>query len=53
MPDEISYDARVYRTEVYKGSRVTTYKVRWKVGGRLWRKHSGPPPRPTVSGARC
>jgi len=35
MPDEISYDARVYKTEVYRGSRVTTYKVRWKVGGRL------------------
>ena len=31
-------DARVYRTEVYKGSEVTTYKVRWKVGGRLWKE---------------
>jgi hypothetical protein len=38
MPDEISYDARVYRTEVYKGRRVTTYKVRWKVGGGLWKE---------------
>jgi integrase len=38
MHDEISYDARVYKTEVYKGSRVTTYKVRWKVGGRLWKE---------------
>jgi integrase len=38
MPDEISYDARVYKTEVYKGSRVTTYKVRWKVGPRLWKE---------------
>jgi hypothetical protein len=38
MPDEISYDARVYKTEVYKGSRVTTYKVRWKVGRRLWKE---------------
>jgi len=38
MPDEISYDARVYRTEVYKGSEVTTYWVRWKVGGKLWRE---------------
>jgi hypothetical protein len=35
MPEVISYDARVYKTEVYRGSRVTTYKVRWKVGGRL------------------
>jgi integrase len=38
MPDEISYDARVYKTEVYKGSQVTTYRVRWKVGGKLWRE---------------
>jgi integrase len=38
MPDEISYDARVYRTEVYKGSEVTTYRVRWKLGGKLWRE---------------
>ena len=38
MPDEISYDARVYKTEVYKGSRVTTYKVQWKVGRRLWKE---------------
>jgi hypothetical protein len=36
MPDEISYDERVYRTEVYKGSEVTTYRVRWKAGGKLW-----------------
>jgi hypothetical protein len=33
-----TYDVRVYRTEVYKGSRVTTYKVRWKVSGRLWKE---------------
>ncbi len=38
MPDEITYDARVYRPEVYKGRRVTTYKVRWRVGGRLWKE---------------
>jgi len=37
MSDRTTYDARVYRTEVYKGSEVTTYKVRWKVGGRLWK----------------
>ena len=34
MDDGISFDARVYQTEVYRGSEVTTYKVRWKVGGR-------------------
>ncbi len=37
MSEGTSYDARVYRTEVYKGSEVTTYKVRWKVGARLWK----------------
>ncbi len=38
MDSGTTYDVRVYRTEVYKGSRVTTYKVRWKVGGRLWKE---------------
>ena len=38
MSGGTTYDARVYRTEVYKGSEVTTYKVRWKVGGRLWKE---------------
>lgn len=36
MEDGTTYDVRVYRTEVYKGARVTTYRVRWKVGHRLW-----------------
>lgn len=34
MDDSTTFDARVYQTEVYRGSEVTTYKVRWKVGGR-------------------
>jgi hypothetical protein len=38
MSEGTTYDARVYRTEVYKGAEVTTYKVRWKVGGRLWKE---------------
>ena len=38
MPNEISYDARVYKTEVYRGRQVTTYKVRWKVCHRLWKE---------------
>ncbi|MBO0822450.1 MAG: site-specific integrase [Actinobacteria bacterium] len=38
MSNDVSYDARVYKTEVYKGSRVTTYKVRWKVGHRHWKE---------------
>src|SRR6266513_1012041 len=37
MSDGTTYDARVYRTEVYKGKKTTTYHVRWKVGGKLWR----------------
>jgi len=36
--DATTFDARVYQTEVYRGSEVTTYKVRWKVGGRLWKE---------------
>jgi len=29
---------RIYRTEVYKGVKVTTYRVRWKAGNREWRQ---------------
>jgi integrase len=42
--DDITYDVRLYKTEVYKGTKVTTYYVRWKVGGKGWRepfRHSG------------
>jgi site-specific recombinase XerD len=38
MDDGTTYDVRVYRTDVYKGTKVTTYRVRWKVGHRLWRE---------------
>jgi hypothetical protein len=38
MNEGITYDVRVYRTEVYKGVTVTTYRVRWKAGKRLWRE---------------
>jgi hypothetical protein len=38
MEDGTTYDVRVYRTKVYKGARVTTYKVRWKTGHRLWKE---------------
>jgi integrase len=34
----ITYDVRIYKTEVYKGKRVTTYTVRWKVGPRAWKE---------------
>jgi hypothetical protein len=36
--DRTTFNVRVYRTEVYKGAEVTTYKVRWKVGARLWKE---------------
>ncbi|WP_182883275.1 tyrosine-type recombinase/integrase [Microbispora sp. H10949] len=29
---DITYDVRVYKTEVYKGQKATTYYVRWKAG---------------------
>src|SRR5215472_2410441 len=38
MDDGTTYDVWVYRTEVYKGAKVTTYKVRWKTDCRLWKK---------------
>jgi hypothetical protein len=53
MSDGTTYDARVYRTEVYKGAEVTTYKVRWKVGGRLWKEGFAPPHRPTAFAVPC
>jgi integrase len=31
--EDISYDVRVYKTDVYRGAEVTTYWVRWKVKG--------------------
>ncbi|MGH3322231.1 MAG: tyrosine-type recombinase/integrase [Streptosporangiaceae bacterium] len=36
--DGITYDVRLWKTEVYKGSRVTTYKVRWTVSGKPWKE---------------
>ncbi|MFD8527218.1 tyrosine-type recombinase/integrase [Streptosporangium canum] len=35
---DITYDVRVYKTEVYKGARVTTYTVRWKTAGKAWKR---------------
>jgi integrase len=36
--DNITYDARVYKTEVYRGAKVTTYKVRWRTGTKPWKR---------------
>lgn len=38
MSDGTTFDVRVYRTETYKGVKVTTYRVRWKAGCREWRQ---------------
>jgi hypothetical protein len=36
--DSITYDVRIWKTEIYKGAKVTTYKVRWKTGPRRWKQ---------------
>jgi integrase len=30
---ETTYDVRVYKTEAYRGARVSSYRVRWKTAG--------------------
>jgi len=36
--DNITYDVRIWKTETYKGAKVTTYKVRWKTGPKPWKR---------------
>ena len=36
--DNITYDVRIWKAEIYKGAKVTTYKVRWKTGPRPWKQ---------------
>ena len=38
MNTTTTYDVRVYKTEIYKGTAVTTYWVRWKTGARTWKE---------------
>jgi site-specific recombinase XerC len=38
IKEDTTYDVRVYRTDVYKGTKVTTYRVRWKTAHRFWRE---------------
>lgn len=52
MNDATTYDARVYRTEVYKGRQVTTYWVRWVAAG-CGKRLSAPWRKPTASAAPC
>ena len=32
MSGDLTYDVRVWKTEIYRGAKVTTYTVRWKAG---------------------
>jgi integrase len=36
--ENITYDVRIWKPEVYRGAKVTTYTVRWKAGGRRWKQ---------------
>lgn len=31
-----TYDIRIWKTGVYRGKKVTTYRVRWEVAGQRW-----------------
>lgn len=35
---DTTYNVRIYKTEVWKGAKVTTYYVRWKVGAKPWKE---------------
>jgi integrase len=35
---DTTYDVRIYKTWVYKGTKTTTYWVRWSVAGRPWKE---------------
>ena len=47
--DNITYDVRIWKTEIYKGAKVTTYKVRWKTGTEKWKESFRPRQRPASS----
>ena len=36
--DNITYDVRIWKTEIYTGAKVTTYRVKWKTGPRRWKQ---------------
>lgn len=35
---ETSYDVKVWKLETYRGTRTTSYRVRWSVAGKQWRR---------------
>ncbi|CNF02283.1 Uncharacterised protein [Mycobacterium tuberculosis] len=36
--ENITYNVRIYKMEVYNGKKVTTYTVRWKTGSEQWKE---------------
>jgi hypothetical protein len=40
---ETSYDIRIWKTQVYRGARTTTYTVRWSVAAGRGKSRSGRP----------
>lgn len=36
--ENITYDVRIHKVEVYRGKKVTTYTVRWKTGPKPWKE---------------
>lgn len=40
-PDDLSFNVRIWKTEVYTGARKTTYTVRWRVGKQSFREPHG------------
>ncbi len=35
---DTTYDVRIYKTEVYRGKRVSSYRVRWRADRQDWRR---------------
>lgn len=35
---DITYDVRIYKTDVYEGRTVTTYYVRWRTADKRWKE---------------
>ena len=36
--NNVTYDVRIYKTEIYCGKYVTTYTVRWRTGPKTWKE---------------
>ena len=36
--ENITYSVRIFKIDIYKGARVTTYKVRWQTGTKRWKR---------------